>query len=202
MADNKHSDHSSNSGKRVGIFGGSFDPVHEGHIHLASLAKQAAGLDEVWFLPCQVSPHKLATPPSASDLRVRGLELAIRDWEWAKIDRTELEVDGPSYSYVTMEKLARKFPGHQWFWIMGGDQWVNLTKWMRPERLAEIASFIVMARHGEKVYPREGYRMQVVEGQHPASSTRIREALARNDADIPYLDPEVRRLIESERAFL
>ncbi|MEY3394262.1 MAG: hypothetical protein RL346_498 [Verrucomicrobiota bacterium] len=186
-------------GRKIGIFGGSFDPVHEGHIHLAALARETACLDEVWFLPCRISPHKLEAPPSASDLRLRCLELATRQFDWARIDRTEMETDGPSYSYVTMEKLALKFPDHQWFWIMGGDQWVKLTKWVRPQRLAEIASFIVMARHGEKIYPREGYRMQVVEGQHPASSTRIREALARKDADIPYLDPEVRRLIDSRR---
>ncbi len=203
MADNHHSASGEEEvSKRVGIFGGSFDPVHEGHIHLAKLAKDAAGLDEVWFLPCQVSPHKLNTPPSASDLRVRGLEIATRNLDWAKIDRTELEVDGPSYSYVTMEKLQRKYPANEWFWIMGGDQWVKLTQWMHPERLAKVASFIVMARHGEKVYPREGYRMQSVQGEHPASSTRIREALAKNEADIPHLDPEVRRWIDSQRAFL
>jgi nicotinic acid mononucleotide adenylyltransferase len=68
--------------------------------------------------------------------------------------------------------------------------------------MAELASFIVMARNGVRVHPMPGYRMQVVEGEHPASSTRIREALARKDGEIPHLDPEVARLIRTQRGIL
>jgi nicotinate-nucleotide adenylyltransferase len=190
------------SRKRIGIFGGSFDPVHEGHIYLATLAKAAANLDEIWFLPCQISPHKLISPPSSGQDRVAAMQVAIRDLPWAKIDQTEIEMDGPSYSYQTLTKLDQKFPQTDWFWIMGGDQWNMLPKWMHPEKLAKLGSFIVMVRNGEAVYPMPGYRMQVVAGDHPASSTSIREALARNDEHIPYLDPEVARLIRSRQAIL
>lgn len=71
MTEENYPDQASASGrKRIGIFGGSFDPVHDGHIHLATLAKVGANLDEVWFLPCQISPHKLAAPPSSGRERV------------------------------------------------------------------------------------------------------------------------------------
>ena len=92
-------------GKRIGIFGGSFDPVHEGHIHLATLAKEAAALDEVWFLPCRVSPHKTGHPPSPGENRVAWLRIAIRDLEWAKVETIELERAEPSFSYLTLESL-------------------------------------------------------------------------------------------------
>lgn len=203
MREESHSDQVTTSGcKRIGIFGGSFDPIHEGHTYLASLARNAADLDEVWFMPCKISPHKLDTPPSSAQERVDALKVAIRNFSWAKIDLTELEADGPSYSYRTLEKLKQRFPEHEWFWIMGGDQWAMLSKWMHPDRLAAMASFIVMVRNGVVAHPMPGYRMQVVEGEHPASSTQIREALARNQREIPYLDPEVESLIRAQRPIL
>lgn len=125
------------------------------------------------------------------------MNLAIRDLPWARVAETEIQIDGPSYSYQTMQKLDKQFPEHEWFWIMGGDQWAMLPKWMHPEKLAELVSFIVMARNGTVVYPIEGYRMQVVTGEHPGSSTSIREALARKEREIPFLDKEVARLIRS-----
>lgn len=176
---------------RIGIFGGSFDPVHDGHIHLASLAKQAASLDEVWFLPCHISPHKTSSPPTPGKTRVKWLEIATVNLPWAKIETLELHSDAPSYSYKTMQSLAAMHPGTEWFWIMGGDQWAALPTWKHPEILAEHASFIVLARNGVSVRPRVGYRMISVEGEHPASATAIRRALAAGEGSIPHLDPAV-----------
>lgn len=181
--------------KRIGIFGGSFDPVHDGHIHLATLAKDAARLDEVWFLPCRISPHKTARPPTPGTTRVEWLRAALAAIPWARIDLTELEQEGPSYSYLTLRALVSQNPGNDWFWIMGGDQWAALPTWRHPEILAGLAEFIVLARNGARIAPREGYRLTVVHGEHPASATAIRAALAAGQKDIPHLDPAVRRII-------
>ena len=72
--------------KRVGIFGGSFDPVHDGHIHLAKLAYEAMDLDEIRFLPCQISPHKIDRPPTPGAKRLQWLEIALSDIPWAVVD--------------------------------------------------------------------------------------------------------------------
>lgn len=181
--------------KRIGIFGGSFDPVHDGHIHLATLAKEAARLDEVWFLPCQISPHKTGRPPTSGKIRTKWLELALTGIPWSRIETIELETEGPSFSYKTLETLAARHPGNEWFWIMGGDQWAALHNWKHPEVLARIASFIVLARNGDEIVPRDGCRLQVVEGEHPASSTEIRCALAAGERKVPYLDPVIVRLM-------
>ena len=183
--------------KRIGIFGGSFDPVHDGHIHLATLAREAAHLDEVWFTPCRISPHKADRLPTPGAVRTEWLRAAIEGMPWAKIDVTELESEAPSYSYKTMESLVGRHPGNKWFWIMGGDQWEALPTWRYPEVLAKLADFIVLARNGAEVTPREGYRMQVVHGEHPASATAIREALAAGRSHIPHLSPAVERLIKA-----
>ena len=74
--------------KRIGIFGGSFDPVHHGHIHLATLAKEAAHLDQVWFLPCQISPHKTDRPPTPGTTRAEWLRTALAGIPLAKTDLT------------------------------------------------------------------------------------------------------------------
>ncbi len=102
-----------------------------------------------------------------------------------------METEGPSFSYETIEKLAERNPGNHWFWIMGGDQWSALPTWKHPERIAELAEFIVLARNGEKVLPREGYRLHIIEGEHPASSTAIRRDLALGETEIPFLHPGI-----------
>ncbi|MFK7851200.1 MAG: nicotinate (nicotinamide) nucleotide adenylyltransferase [Akkermansiaceae bacterium] len=184
--------------KRIGLFGGSFDPVHAGHVHLASLAKEAAGLDEVWFLPCKISPHKRDREPTAGFERVRWLETVIRDLSWARVDPTDLIREGISYSYQTLESLSVEFPENEWFWIMGGDQWTALPTWKNPERISELASFIVLARDGVEVLPRDGYRLQIVRGEHPASSTAIRKAIrAGGKKAILHLDPRIMDLVVS-----
>ena len=185
--------------KRIGIFGGSFDPVHDGHIHLATLAKKSVDLDEVWFLPCNISPHKTDTPPTSGKIRAKWLEVALAAIPWAKIDLIELATKGPSFSYQTLEKLVSQNPGNEWFWIMGGDQWEALPTWRHPEILAGLATFIVLARNGTTAHQRKGYRMNLVEGEHPASATEIRRALAAGDRDIPYLDPSVAESIRTSQ---
>jgi nicotinate-nucleotide adenylyltransferase len=177
--------------KRIALFGGTFDPVHLGHVHMAKLAKEAADLDEVRFLPCRISPHKLGRATAPAEDRVEMLRLATKGLPWAKVEDYELTGPEPSFSYLTAEALSAKEPGAEWFWLMGGDQWEALTRWKHPERLAAVVTFLVLARGGETPQPREGFRMLVIPGDHPASATAIREGI-QQDRDVSnWLDAEV-----------
>lgn len=163
--------------RRLGLFGGTFDPVHHGHLHLATLARDALALDEVRFIPCRISPHKSSGATASAEERVDMLRLAIAPLPWAVVDDLELRRPGPSYSHETATAVAARHPEARLFWIMGGDQWEALPRWNQPERLAELVDFIVLAR-GVPPAPRPGFRMHAVAGNHPASATAIRRALA------------------------
>jgi len=186
--------------RKIALFGGTFDPVHLGHLHLAALAKDALALDEVRFLPCRISPHKTDAHPAGGDDRCEMLRLATAGLPWAVVDDYELHQPAPSFSYQTAEAMAARFPGCRLFWIMGGDQWEALPAWRHPERLADCVEFIVLAR-GEAIGPREGYRLHVVRGGHPASATEIRSTIAHGEVQPPWLSPSVAEWIAKKRLY-
>lgn len=179
-----------NPPRKIGLFGGTFDPVHLGHVHLATVAKEALALDEVRFMPCRISPHKAGSIPASGGHRCEMLRLATHDLDWAVVDDFELHQTEPSYSFETAEAFARKFPHDRLFWIMGGDQWEALPRWKHPERLAACVEFIVLAR-GDDPAAREGYRLHIVNGGHPASATAVRRKILLEDQDHPWLSPSV-----------
>ena len=176
--------------RNIGLFGGTFDPVHLGHLQLATSARDALALDEVHFLPCRISPHKPGTAPASGVGRGEMLRLATAGIPWAVVDDFELHQPGPCYSYQTAEAMARRFPDARLFWIMGCDQWDALPRWKHPERLAARVEFIVLARE-ENPQPRGGYRLHVIRGGHPASATAIRDAISNGVATHPWLAPVV-----------
>jgi nicotinate-nucleotide adenylyltransferase len=186
--------------RKIALFGGTFDPVHLGHVHLAETAQDHLGLDEVRFLPCMISPHKKDTIPASADDRLEMLRLATADLPWAVVDDFELRREGPSYSWQTAETMAARFPGARLFWIMGGDQWDALPEWQYPERLAALVEFIVFKR-GEALKPRVGFVLHALNGSHPASASAIREAIACGETNHPWLAPAVNRWIGASRLY-
>ena len=186
--------------RKIALFGGTFDPVHLGHIHLAELAKNALDLDEVRFLPCRISPHKTGTRPTSGENRCEMLRLATADLPWAVVDDFELHQPGQNFSYLTAEAMTARFPRSRLYWIMGGDQWDTLTSWRNPERLAELVEFIVLARGGIPT-THDGYQLHIVQGQHKASATKIREAMESGKSSHPWLDPRVAEWIARNQLY-
>ncbi len=181
---------------RAAIFGGSFDPVHRGHLAMAAAAREAADLDLVLFVPAAVSPFKSGTVASGGQRReMLDIALAESGWDWAGVSDFELERPAPSYSWETARHFAEAFPGTEWHWMLGTDQWEQIDRWAEPEILREALSFLVFTRSGQTVRERPGWRYRAVPFEHPASSTAIRADFA---AHRDWLTPGVAAYCEGE----
>ena len=188
------------AGSRIAIFGGTFDPVHLGHIAMAEAAQKALKLDWVHYLPCQVSPHKLESSPTSAEHRLEMLELATSHQPWAVVNDFETQREGPSYSWMTAQTMKAHFPDSRLFWIMGSDQWHALDRWQHPERLAACVEFVVFHR-GDEPEPREGYTLHPLPAIHPANATEIRQQLASGEKDHPWLNAKVAAFIEQQKLY-
>ncbi len=164
------------AGSRLAIFGGSFDPVHSGHLAMAAVARERFALDGVVFMPCAVSPFKSGTVANGAQ-RLEMLVTAIREAgiNWAVVSDFELNRPAPSYSWETARHFSASDPAVEWYWILGTDQWDRIESWAAPEELRNRLHFIVFTRAGAPVRDRPGWRFTPVEFEHPASSTAIRE---------------------------
>jgi nicotinate-nucleotide adenylyltransferase len=187
------------------LFGGSFDPVHGGHVLLAQQVLAQTGAEKVVFLPCRQSPHKLDHQPAPPALRVAMLRLALASLgAQAEISTWELDRPPPSYSWETVAHFQEILPpGLQLSWLMGADQWAKLTSWARPEFLREHLHFLVFPRGEEPIQPRAGWRHTVIEARHPGSSTLVREAVAQQKWEkvAEMVGQPILQLIREERLF-
>jgi nicotinate-nucleotide adenylyltransferase len=133
---------------RVGIFGGTFDPVHLGHLVLAEQVREQGRLDEVWFVPAPRPPQKDGQAITRFDARVEMLALAIAGQPAFKIDELEKERTGPSYTVETLAELRRRHPTDTFFLLVGGDSLADLPGWRDPRGIVEQAGLLVMTRPG------------------------------------------------------
>jgi nicotinate-nucleotide adenylyltransferase len=131
---------------RLGIYGGTFDPVHHGHLILARDALEQLSLDAVLFVPCGQSPFK-SLRPHATDLQRLGmLRLALKSNPRFWLTRCEVDRPAPSYSYDTALEIREAFPHAELFWLIGADQLATLDKWHRPDDLRKLVTFVLLPR--------------------------------------------------------
>jgi nicotinate-nucleotide adenylyltransferase len=136
---------------RIGVFGGTFDPVHWGHLILAEQCREQARLNEIWFVPAAHHPFKLDQRGAPFQTRVEMLRLAIANVDQFKVDEIERDLPAPNYTVTTLKVLAERHPGHEWFFLVGGDALEELPTWHEPEAIAEQATIVAMARPGHPV---------------------------------------------------
>jgi nicotinate-nucleotide adenylyltransferase len=132
----------------IGLFGGTFDPPHAGHLIVAQDAALALGLDRILFIPAAQPPHKRAAAVTAAAVRVRMLELAVAEDGRFGIDRLELERGGASYTVDTLRALHGAHPGVQLTLLMGADQYAEFPTWREPDEIRRLARLAVLMRGG------------------------------------------------------
>ena len=133
---------------RMGVFGGTFDPVHVGHLTMAEQCREQAGLDQVRFVPAARPPHKLDRIVSSFGDRIEMLRLAVAGHPAFVIDDLEGERHGPSFTVDTLETLASRHPGTTFELILGGDCLEDLPGWREPARIVELAGLLIVRRPG------------------------------------------------------
>jgi nicotinate-nucleotide adenylyltransferase len=131
---------------RLGIYGGTFDPVHHGHLLLARDALEQLRLDAVLFVPCGQSPLKTRKPGATDAQRLAMLRLALKNNPRFWLTRCELDRPAPSYAYDTALEIQEAFPRGKLFWLIGADQLADLPKWHRPDDLGRLVTFALLPR--------------------------------------------------------
>ncbi len=133
---------------RIGIFGGSFDPIHNGHLLLAELCREALELNQVRFLIANVSPFKTENMPASNQDRIEMVKLAIGGNSKFHVDTREIERGGVSYTIESVRTIAAEYPEAELYLLMGADALNDIAKWREPKELFGLAMPCVIARGG------------------------------------------------------
>jgi nicotinate-nucleotide adenylyltransferase len=201
-------------GNKIGVLGGAFDPVHNGHLEMARAARKSAGLDRVIFVPAAVSPYKTGEPSTPAADRLAMLRLATADRpEWS-VSEIELDRGGISYTIDTIRGLRSELgPDPEFHLIIGMDNFLEIAGWRDIGSVIELARFIVVARPGcepGRISGENRYRAEQIRGRDrlitvelsvPVSSSEIRRMVRAGKDPRPYLPPAVADYIKGHRLY-
>ncbi len=185
---------------KLGIFGGTFNPIHNGHINIASNVYKYLSLDKVLFMPNKIPPHKNIECILNDKIRVEMIKIAINDYDFMGIEDYEIKKDGISYTYQSLEYLDRIYKGDELFSVIGSDSFINFDKWQKINRIFRSANLVVYLRDNshkyiindikvryEKTY--KGKIFLLLGDVMHISSTEVRENIF-NGKDIGHLVPK------------
>ena len=201
-----------NTGRKIGIMGGTFNPIHNGHLLIAENALCQYHLDKVYFIPTGHSPHKGEQTIVSAKIRYEMIERAIHGNPGFAVSSIEIDSPETSYTYHTLEKLNGMYPGDRFYFIMGGDSLHDFPGWKNPKRICELCHLLAAVRNDMDVRILEHYAdtvRQMFCGEidllntpnFSVSSHEIRDRI-KNHASIRYLVPEeVRMYIEEHQLY-
>ena len=171
---------------KVGIFGGSFDPIHNGHIRLARYVREHTDLDEVWLMVSPLNPLKPQGYVATDGQRLEMARLAVADIHGVNVSDFEFSLPIPSYTYNTLRRLKEAYPGIDFNLIIGGDNWAHFDRWRNPQEILDEFGLIVYPRPGEEIKTSANSQLIIDDSsltilkdapQMPVSSTQLRTLL-------------------------
>ena len=175
--------------EKIGIYGGTFNPLHTGHLHGAKQAIEALDLDKLILIPDRIAPHKQMPEGSATpEQRMEMLRIATKNEPKMEVSDIELKREGKSYSYLTVEQISREYPDAKLYLLMGTDMFTSFHTWMEPDRITAKATLAVMYR-GDK-----GEAEAIEETKAQMESRGVEVVLIKNDA-IAISSTQMRRLL-------
>jgi len=177
---------------RVGLLGGSFDPIHKGHLHLAKEMQKTKRLDEVWFVPTRINPLKVDdSPPASSEHRLAMLNLALKKYPNFKIITNDIDRTGPSYTIELIRELKREHPSTHFFLVIGEDVVSTLHDWKAIKEITEEVPLLIGTRSHKASFDTrlpKSVQEAIMRGYTPikpfeVSSTTVREYLEQGKHD-------------------
>ena len=189
---------------KIGLFGGSFDPVHLGHLLVAQAAMEELGLDRLFFIPAAQSPFKPKRKPAPAAARLRLLRLALAGRTNCELDEQEIRRGGISYAIATVRDYAAKFPNAELFYLVGADNVAKLNAWREAGGLAKLAAFVAIPRPGGPAakFPKP-FRGRALKGfPFSVSSSEIRARVKAGLPIEPLVPPTVAEAIRATRLYL
>ncbi|MBO5176128.1 MAG: nicotinate-nucleotide adenylyltransferase [Lachnospiraceae bacterium] len=186
---------------KIGIMGGTFNPIHNGHLLLAETAKKEGNLDEIWFMPSGLPAHKSNSELISSDHRLAMVQLAVNGMANYSASSYEIDRLGFTYTADTMEGLSNEFPEHEFYFIIGGDSLMKFHHWVKPEVISKHTSLLAAGRNGysvedlqkqaENLYHLFGTKVTLISmPELNISSNEIRNCIKHNPEEIRKDIPE------------
>jgi nicotinate-nucleotide adenylyltransferase len=189
---------------KIGIFGGSFDPVHLGHLLVAQAAIEELGLNRLFFIPAAQSPFKPENKPAPDAVRLQLLRLALAGRTNCEVDDQEIRRGGISYTIDTLHAYEKKFPAAELFYLVGADNVPKLNEWREPVELARRAEFVAIPRPGgaAAVFP-PPFRGRMLRGfPFAVSSSEIRARVKAGRPIDSLVPPSVAEAIHAAKIYL
>ncbi len=190
--------------KRTALFGGSFDPIHNGHTSLAAQVLDNGLANEVWFMVSPMNPHKQRARLTNEEQRLDMVRLATQNEPRFVACDFEFHLPRPSYTINTLNALEKKYPDREFLLLIGADNWEKIDKWYSYEAILSRFSFIVYPREGSAVEPSTlpGNVQWLASSLYNISSTELRRSIAEGDSTAEWLNPKVKDYIVANKLYI